>query len=111
MYKDEFPDYDAELWIPKGFEDGSWHNDVCPRATKILDDDEDSFIEVNIWQDYKNPNRRENPDACRYILDIEVNFSEVFRYATNNLEIIKKIVDQNLTQWDWHSSSNRTERS
>ena len=101
MYKDEFPDYDDELYVPVGFVDGSWHNDVCPRATKILNDDEDSFIEINIWQDYKKRTRREDPDACRFILDIEVNCSETFHYATNNLEIIKKIVDQNLDSWNW----------
>ena len=31
-YREEFPNYDDELWIPKGFIDGSWHNDTCPHA-------------------------------------------------------------------------------
>ena len=51
MYKDEFPNYDDVLYIPSGFIDDSWHNDACPRATKILKDDpsKESLIEIIIF--------------------------------------------------------------
>ena len=109
LYKYEFYDYDDVLWIPEGFTDGSYHNDVCPRATKILNDDEDSFIEINIWQDYKNPDLRDDPDAPRFILDIDVDYEQIFIYKTDDLNEIKKMVEQNIKTWWWIAKSNGKE--
>jgi len=51
-YRDEFPDFSAGDMpaIPEGFEDLSWHNDVCPSFERNG---------LKLWVDYLNPNRRE----------------------------------------------------
>ena len=92
-YITEFRDYDGNFYIPEGWEDYSWHNDVCPHASlfKVKDDVE---IEICIWQDYVDINkrdagRREHP---RYIFSIIVNGSWIFYYVTDDLEEIKKFV-------------------
>ena len=88
-YRFEFPDYDAELYVPKGFIDNSYHNDMMPRASKIIGDGE---IMIDIWQDYLDVGKREIEDDTRFIFQIVVNYDVVFDYHTDNLKVIKKLV-------------------
>ena len=52
QYFIEFPDYDAELPVLQGFEDSSWHNDVCP---SLLNDAKGLVV----FCDYADAERRE----------------------------------------------------
>lgn len=96
-YLSEFPDYDGKLYIPKGFEDASYHNDIMPRAEKMIiipgfanvSDTEVSFI---LWQDYVNPDKREYDDGKRYIFLIEVNGDVVFEYCSDDLDNVKELI-------------------
>ena len=58
----EFPDYGSLPSIPTGFEDTSWHNDVCPSFTS------DAY---RIWLDYENEDRREFKGRKRYTIRYE----------------------------------------
>ena len=90
-YRIEFPDYDGHLYIPKGWEDNSWHNDVCPRAMKRTPDE---TIEYSIWQDYVDPDRRERGSATkRYLFQITVGYDNIFNWETDSLEEIKALVN------------------
>ena len=101
MYKDEFPDYDDELWIPDGFKDESWHNDVCPHVEKEIEDFNGAHIQILIWQDYKDPEKREYSCASRYMLVINVNGDDVFIYSTDNFDELERIVTTNLVNGYW----------
>ena len=91
-YKTEFPDYDGEFFLPKGWEDNSWHNDVCPHAEKR---DENLGVSVYLWQDYVNPENREYEEGKRYIYEIRLDksFNYIFSFATDDLELIKEMVN------------------
>ena len=89
-YLSEFPDYDGDFYCPDGWEDNSWHNDVCPHAEKRSYDEE---ISVNIWQDYVDPDKRERDNDKRYLFTICVGGADAqFYYETDELEEIKKLV-------------------
>lgn len=89
-YRSEFPDYDDEFYCPKGWEDGSYHNDTCPHAYK-RDSDEVTEVEARIWQDYKDPSKREYKDEKRYLLEIVVNSDPVYQHLTDDIEEIKEL--------------------
>ena len=97
-YKQEFPNYDGKFYIPKGFEDASWHNDTCPRAQKTvilpslgsIPEAEVSFI---LWQDFANPDLREYEFGKRYVFAIEVNGDVVFEYCSDDIDIVLKLID------------------
>lgn len=95
-YKKEFPDYDDVLVIPKGFEDQSWHNDVCPHVVKSIMDYKNTSIEMRIWQDYKDPALRERENK-RYLFQIHI-YTDVLddillNYETNEWKEIEKLID------------------
>lgn len=55
-YKNEFPNFDYELPdLGKGWEDNSWHNDVCPSLDFPLGGEKI----VRVWFDYADPEMRE----------------------------------------------------
>lgn len=91
LYLIEFPDYDGELYIPEGWFDNSWHNDVCPHVEKR---NQDESVVMHIWQDYVNPNKRERDYGKRYLFQICCNGDDAqFNYETDDLEVIKKLVN------------------
>ena len=90
-YIKEFPDYDGELYIPKGFNDYSWHNDVCPHVEKRYDN-ENLEIDVCIWQDYIDISLREREIGKRYLFQIKVNDGVLFSCETDDLEKVKELV-------------------
>jgi hypothetical protein len=53
----EFPDFDYDLPIIEGFEDTSWHNDVCPSLTRKSPDESKTLI---LWCDYADATKRES---------------------------------------------------
>lgn len=63
-YQTEFPDFPAADMpaIPAGFEDSSWHNDLCPC---FIDEDAGLIIFV----DFADPAKREFPDTHRFYLN------------------------------------------
>lgn len=97
-YLSEFPNYDGELYIPeRGFHDHSYHNDIMPRAGKIIEIPNNNGgiaaeVEIIIWQDYINPELREYENGKRYIFEIEVNDIPIYEYQTDDLEKIKELI-------------------
>ena len=88
-YRDEFPDYDdKEIYIPKGWQDASYHNDTCPHAELRS---EDELLEARIWQDYIDVDKREDCLNKRYLFQIVVDKDPVFAFETDDLEIIKQL--------------------
>lgn len=53
-YRTEFPDFPETDWpeMPEGFEDTSWHNDVCPNITC-------EALNLAVYIDYLDPAKRE----------------------------------------------------
>ena len=49
----------AETLLAKGFEDTSWHNDICPSFTRFANGDDASGDFVRIWVDHYDPAKRE----------------------------------------------------
>ena len=94
LYRTEFPDYDKTLIIPKGFEDGSYHNDICPRVIKTIIVNKDEVV-YNIWQDYKDKEKREYGEyenSTEFLFDIQVNGNVVFYYRTDDWTEIEKLI-------------------
>jgi hypothetical protein len=65
-YKTEFPDFVLDVTIPAGFDDHSWHNDVCPRFEKQLSDG--SYLVI--WVDFADPKEREYLNCHRFAVDL-----------------------------------------
>lgn len=87
-YRKEFPDYDDKgIYIPKGWADGSYHNDTCPHAYK-RNTNEDEIIEARIWQDYKDPKKREYENDKRYLFEIVIDGEPIYQYSTDNFDEI-----------------------
>lgn len=65
---DEFPDFPAADMpsIPEGFEDTSWHNDICPCFTS-------DALGLTIWVDYADKAKREHPQYQRFSVDPQKN--------------------------------------
>jgi hypothetical protein len=53
-YKTEFPHYDDDLSLPKGWKDTSWHNDACPSFEKEV-----KGTIYRLWCDFKDPSLSE----------------------------------------------------
>lgn len=90
-YKNEFPDYDGQLYLPNGWKDSSFKGDPCPSVSKVYNDD-GAEVEFIIWQDYVDKKKREYDWQMRFMFQINVNNVNVFRFETDNINEIKKIV-------------------
>lgn len=86
----EFSDYDGDFVVPKGFVDNSWHNDVCPR---IWNRSVDQTIEVSVWQDYVDPEKREYANQKRYTFDMEVNGETVMVFNADEWKDIEPFIE------------------
>lgn len=60
-HKREFPDFTLDVTIPEGFNDTSWHNDICPSWTH-------ETRNLRLWIEYADPEQREYPDMKRFAL-------------------------------------------
>ena len=89
-YIKEFPDYDGEFFCPEGWEDNSWHNDVCPHIEKRS---KDGTITVCVWQDYVDICKRERDNTKRYLFQICFDGPDAqFQYETNKWSKIEKLM-------------------
>lgn len=88
-YKYEFPDYDCEMPTLEGFEDTSWHNDVCPSLQRQIWNN--SCLKV--WCDYENPEMREvggdKYTVTYYFTDF---FESVPMFGSDDIEEVKKFI-------------------
>ncbi len=87
-YREEFPDFQGELYIPDGFIDDSWHNDEMPKASKVFVTKNNDEVVIIIWQNDKH-----------YIYEMYVNDEMILSYKTNCLDFIKAIVNANTEVW------------
>lgn len=94
IYLREFPHYDSKLYIPKGWFDGSHHNNACPHAEK-----EKGGYTACIFQDYVDINKRQGSLYDRYICLVthdddtaEVFPNIVYEVNTNDIEVVKRFV-------------------
>ena len=83
-WRGEFADFDENLDSKAkdleslGFEDSSWHNDICPSYSLYQTGDK----HVQIFIDYLDPALREFPDWKRYLViavDSDNTTSPMFR--------------------------------
>ncbi len=95
-YKEEFPHFELDVQIPDGFEDNSWHNDVCPNWIK---NNSDGSV-INLWIDYKNPEEREMKKGKRFMIfhfkndeDLSID-SANFSYHGNDYNVILKMIEE-----------------
>lgn len=89
-YISEFPDYDGEFYLPDGWEDNSWHNDVCPHIEKRSKDDS---VKVYVWQDYSDPAKREYDNTARYLFQICCNGDDAqFMYESDEWSEMEKLM-------------------
>lgn len=54
-YRSEFPYFDYDIPHLEGFIDMSWHNDICPKFTRKLNDTQ----EIVVWVNFADEDRRE----------------------------------------------------
>jgi len=95
-YLDEFPNFDYTLPdLGKGWEDNSWHNDVCPSLDYSLGGEEI----IRIWFDYADPDMRECGGA-RYLLAVGIYGETLLPILESNdlNEILSYIKENKLTE-------------
>lgn len=98
-YQTEFPDYDPATLpaIPSGWEDVSWHNDVCPSFTAKRSEAEleDGGWRLYVFIDYADPELREMKGLERFLAWCEIdgpsNGNNVL--ASNDWDAVVKFVD------------------
>lgn len=94
IYLSEFPSYDATLYIPKGWFDGSHHNNACPHAEK-----EKGGYTACIFQDYLDESMRQLGLEDRYIChvlyddeNVKVFPNVIYEVITDDIEVVKQFV-------------------
>lgn len=75
QYRAEFPDFpvmpEAARLEQHGFEDSSWHNDMCPSWTRVIRTDSEGLddLQIRVWMEHPDRNEREmGPEAPRFIV-------------------------------------------
>ena len=85
--KNAFPNYDDVLPMLEGFYDQSYKNDSCPSIHKQIYKD----IYLVLYCDYKNINRRDNPNGFRYQLALDMPMllcnSKILLLSDNIMEV------------------------
>ena len=63
-FKQEFPNFPVDAFpaLPAGFEDSSWHNDVCPSITN-------EKAHLHVFIDFPAPQEREEPSLNRFFVN------------------------------------------
>lgn len=71
--------------MPKGFEDSTWHNDICP---SMLNED----LNARIWVEHNDPKNREVPKYPQFALTNGIQATyEVFKETDDYEEILKEL--------------------
>jgi hypothetical protein len=78
-YQTEFPDFVLDVTIPDGFEDDSYHNDVCPHFTKDIGASD--FL--CLWVDFSDPSEREYSGQARFTAE-RVKDGDQVAYVTSD---------------------------
>lgn len=91
-YRSEFPNYDGNFYCPKGWVDGSWHNDTCPHIMRRYEYFGGKEITYLVWQDYADKAKREYENGGRYCFQIEIDGDIIFSHDTDDLEVVKKFM-------------------
>ena len=88
-YQTEFPQFTGPMPVFDGFEDCSWHNDVCPSFQFPLGGN--SFLRV--WVNFADPKDREWPLLERFSMDLnhEDDYYTILR--TDDLELVQFVCD------------------
>ena len=66
-YLTEFPHYDDTLIVPQGYQDMSWHNDICPHIERAIN----PVKCVAIWCDFKEYSKRELGSMYRFTVAVQ----------------------------------------
>ena len=66
-YMVEFPHYDDTLIVPQGYQDLSWHNDICPHFERAIN----PVKSVAIWCDFKEYSKRELGSMYRFTVAVQ----------------------------------------
>ena len=90
-YRNEFLDYDGQLYLPNGWTDDSFKGNPCPSVSKVYRNG-NTIVEFIIWQDYVDKKKREYDWQMRYVFQINVDNVNVFQFETDDIEEIKKFV-------------------
>jgi hypothetical protein len=88
-YKTEFPDFVLDVTIPAGFEDNSYHNDVCPHFTKDIGASD--FL--CLWVDFANPSEREYSGHARFTAERVKDGDQVAYVTSDNWQDIVDFVE------------------
>ena len=102
-YREEFPDFVPEDMpaIPAGFEDTSWHNDVCPSFTS-------DACGLTIWVDYPKSQDREFEESVRFSVAPQKDGIEVSgeSLATDDWDEVLRFVVAHLARAAGYESTN-----
>ena len=89
--RDEFRDYDGDFYCPKGWIDASYGNDTCPHIMKRIETETDN-IEVRVWQDYVDTDKREDDLGKRYLFQVVCNDYDVFSLESDDWSEMEKLM-------------------
>ena len=91
LYLQEFPEFGPmDVKIPAGFEDSSWHNDVCPSFSKDLFNGQ----VLRLWIERKCADDREYPELPRFSValhDFDAAFLDTLATSDDYAEIERAI--------------------
>lgn len=85
-YREEFPDFELDVTIPEGFEDQSWHNDVCPSWYS-------EELDVEMWVDYPKAEEREMQGYHRFQLVSDPNYEHNVLICTDDYALVLMALD------------------
>jgi len=94
----EFPNWNLDFIMPRGFKDNSWHNDAMPQFT-------DEKRNLRIWADYSDPKMSEwgeQKDFTRFMLetmddDLEVHNPNSFAESFATIEELVHYMDYEMS--------------
>lgn len=92
LYMREFPEMGPlDFEIPFGFQDTSWHNDVCRSFSKSLFNGQ----ELRLWVDHKEAADREYPESTRFVLALHDEGSAQIRdiVASDDFSVIDTAIE------------------
>jgi hypothetical protein len=81
-YLAEFPHYDDLIPLPEGYEDMSWHNDICPHIERSIN----PVTSVAIWCDFKEYSKREMGSMFRFTVALQDDIEKQDKGYFDNFE-------------------------
>lgn len=97
--QNQFPSYDGEVPVLEGWEDVSWHNDVCPSLGRQF-----GGVDARLFVDFVDPSRRElGGPRFRLVMgwgEIEMGIFAHFEGET--LDELKAAAEAKFRGFHWH---------